>query len=55
MPMKYVNGRKIAKMAMKYTIIFHCNAFQNSLKFGFFVLKYNIWQPAGKAEEGKEM
>jgi hypothetical protein len=44
-PQNIPNGRKIDKMVIKYTNIFHCKTLQILPNLGFFVWKYAIWQP----------
>jgi hypothetical protein len=39
------NARKIDRMSIKYTNIFHCRTLQKIPKFVLLVRKYTIWQP----------
>jgi hypothetical protein len=44
-PQTTLNGRKIYKMAIKYTNILKYKVFQNIPKSGYLLSKYTIWQP----------
>jgi hypothetical protein len=44
-PQKYQIAIEYTKIAIKYTKIFHPEAFHNIQKWTFLVLKYTIWQP----------
>jgi nuclear transport factor 2 (NTF2) superfamily protein len=44
-PWSITKDRKMDKVSIKYTIIFHCKTLQNLPKFGFLVWKQTIWQP----------
>jgi hypothetical protein len=47
-PLNITKDRKMDKVFMKYTNIFHCKTIQNLSKFGFWVRRQTIWQPCPK-------